>query len=48
MRMHGGFPDCAATGGSARVVDWISVPLGVATLDHSGDDVGIQQTVQPG
>ena len=40
MRMHGGFhaggPDGAP---SARVVDWISVPLGVATLRDQFRDV---------
>jgi len=39
MRMHGGFeqPDCGAP--AARVVDWISVPLGVATLRDQFRDV---------
>ncbi|MEL6170921.1 MAG: Ppx/GppA phosphatase family protein [Pseudomonadota bacterium] len=40
MRMHGGFPDCAvANEPTARVVDWISVPLGVATLRDQYIDV---------
>jgi len=40
MRMHVGFPDAArATGPTARVVDWISVPLGVATLRDQFNDV---------
>ena len=39
MRMHGGF-HCSETGrASARVVDWISVPLGVATLRDQFRDV---------
>ena len=39
MRLHRGFR--ASTGGfpAARVVDWISVPLGVATLRDQFDDV---------
>lgn len=39
MRLHRGFT--ASTGGfpAARVVDWISVPLGVATLRDQFDDV---------
>lgn len=37
MRLHMGF-NVASEGPSARVVDWISVPLGVATLkDQFGD-----------
>lgn len=39
MRMHGGFPVPTKTGGAARVVDWISVPLGVATLRDQFRDV---------
>ncbi|MEM8776453.1 MAG: Ppx/GppA phosphatase family protein [Pseudomonadota bacterium] len=40
MRMHGGFPDCsAANEPTAKVVDWISVPLGVATLRDQYVDV---------
>ncbi len=40
MRMHGGFPDARRSDGpSARVVDWISVPLGVATLRDQFNDV---------
>ena len=39
MRMHGGF-HCSESGrASARVVDWISVPLGVATLRDQFRDV---------
>lgn len=37
MRLHTGFRDQAANG--ARVVDWISVPLGVATLKDQFIDV---------
>ena len=37
MRLTDGFPDGAA--GTARVVDWISVPLGVATLRDQFADV---------
>ncbi len=39
MRMHGGFPTCDGEGAMARVVDWISVPLGVATLRDQFRDV---------
>lgn len=39
MRMHGGFPKPGCDGPSARVVDWISVPLGVATLRDQFSDV---------
>ncbi len=40
MRMHGGFPERrGAAGPAARVVDWISVPLGVATLRDQFRDV---------
>ncbi len=38
MRMHGGF-DSGGAGPRARVVDWISVPLGVATLRDQFRDV---------
>ncbi|KAF0677146.1 Ppx/GppA phosphatase family protein [Profundibacterium mesophilum] len=40
MRLHAGFrPDDASPFPAARVVDWISVPLGVATLREQFDDV---------
>lgn len=40
MRMHVGFPDhLNCDEASARVVDWISVPLGVATLRDQFNDV---------
>ena len=39
MRMHGGFPTSEGEGSKARVVDWISVPLGVATLRDQFSDV---------
>ncbi|MEM8538152.1 MAG: Ppx/GppA phosphatase family protein [Pseudomonadota bacterium] len=40
MRMHCGFPDCTASDEpTAKVVDWISVPLGVATLRDQFRDV---------
>ena len=40
MRLHAGFtPDDASPFQAARVVDWISVPLGVATLRDQFDDV---------
>ena len=40
MRLHSGFaPDPASLFPAARVVDWISVPLGVATLRDQFDDV---------
>jgi len=39
MRMHGGFKCQEAGRPSARVVDWISVPLGVATLRDQFNDV---------
>jgi len=40
MRLHSGFlPDQASPFAAARVVDWISVPLGVATLRDQFDDV---------
>lgn len=40
MRLHSGFaPDRASPFAAARVVDWISVPLGVATLRDQFDDV---------
>jgi exopolyphosphatase/guanosine-5'-triphosphate,3'-diphosphate pyrophosphatase len=37
MRLHAGFAQ--QSGATARVVDWISVPLGVATLKEQFDDV---------
>lgn len=40
MRLHAGFkPDVASPFPAARVVDWISVPLGVATLRDQFNDV---------
>lgn len=40
MRLHSGFaPDPASPFAAARVVDWISVPLGVATLRDQFIDV---------
>ncbi len=40
MRLHAGFkPDDGSPFPSARVVDWISVPLGVATLRDQFNDV---------
>jgi exopolyphosphatase/guanosine-5'-triphosphate,3'-diphosphate pyrophosphatase len=39
MRMHAGFECDAPGGGRAKVVDWISVPLGVATLKDQFADV---------
>jgi len=40
MRLHEGFePPAGAEGPPARVVDWISVPLGVATLKDQFSDV---------
>lgn len=39
MRMHLGFHTCEEGLPSARVVDWISVPLGVATLRDQFRDV---------
>ncbi|MGO4914721.1 Ppx/GppA phosphatase family protein [Pseudogemmobacter sp. W21_MBD1_M6] len=39
MRLHTGFKNEGATYPVARVVDWISVPLGVATLRDQFDDV---------
>ena len=40
MRMHGGFPEGRrGTDPVAKVVDWISVPLGVATLRDQFRDV---------
>ncbi|SER96227.1 Ppx/GppA phosphatase [Tranquillimonas rosea] len=40
MRLHSGFtPVDGSPFASARVVDWISVPLGVATLREQFDDV---------
>ncbi|NNF25409.1 MAG: Ppx/GppA family phosphatase [Rhodobacteraceae bacterium] len=40
MRLHAGFkPDDVSPFAAARVVDWISVPLGVATLREQFNDV---------
>jgi len=39
MRMHGGFDAPGDGGPKAKVVDWISVPLGVATLRDQFRDV---------
>ncbi len=39
MRLGRGFDNAAARGPKARVVDWISVPLGVATLRDQFADV---------
>jgi len=39
MRLHGGFNAPDSPFPAARVVDWISVPLGVATLKEQFDDV---------
>lgn len=39
MRLHAGFQQQASPFPMARVVDWISVPLGVATLREQFDDV---------
>ncbi len=39
MRMHGGFTPTNHGGPAAKVVDWISVPLGVATLRDQYIDV---------
>ena len=39
MRLHHGFKSEVAAFPAARVVDWISVPLGVATLREQFDDV---------
>jgi exopolyphosphatase/guanosine-5'-triphosphate,3'-diphosphate pyrophosphatase len=40
MRLHSGFkPDLSSPFPAAHVVDWISVPLGVATLRDQFDDV---------
>ncbi|MFV2033637.1 MAG: Ppx/GppA phosphatase family protein [Halocynthiibacter sp.] len=39
MRLHSGFHSDATPFPKARVVDWISVPLGVATLREQFDDV---------
>ena len=40
MRLHSGFKPSGSPFPHARVVDWISVPLGVATLRDQFDDVG--------
>ncbi len=39
MRLHAGFTATDSPFPAARVVDWISVPLGVATLREQFDDV---------
>ena len=39
MRLHGGFHTANGHANRARVVDWISVPLGVATLRDQFSDV---------
>jgi exopolyphosphatase/guanosine-5'-triphosphate,3'-diphosphate pyrophosphatase len=39
MRLHTGFQSDGTAGPHAKVVDWISVPLGVATLRDLFDDV---------
>ncbi|WP_299196435.1 Ppx/GppA phosphatase family protein [uncultured Tateyamaria sp.] len=39
MRLHSGFEQVASDMPEARVVDWISVPLGVATLREQFNDV---------
>ncbi|WP_299041815.1 Ppx/GppA phosphatase family protein [uncultured Tateyamaria sp.] len=39
MRLHSGFTQAASEIPEARVVDWISVPLGVATLREQFNDV---------
>ena len=39
MRLHGGFQQAKSELPTARVVDWISVPLGVATLRDQFSDV---------
>ncbi len=39
MRLHAGFQPREGAGPAARVVDWISVPLGVATLKDQFHDV---------
>jgi exopolyphosphatase/guanosine-5'-triphosphate,3'-diphosphate pyrophosphatase len=39
MRMHSGFKNVETPFPNARVVDWISVPLGVATLRDQFNDV---------
>jgi exopolyphosphatase/guanosine-5'-triphosphate,3'-diphosphate pyrophosphatase len=39
MRLHAGFNPVASPFPSAKVVDWISVPLGVATLRDQFNDV---------
>ncbi|PRY95214.1 Ppx/GppA phosphatase [Hasllibacter halocynthiae] len=39
MRMRGGFTSDPGPFAAARVVDWISIPLGVATLRDQFDDV---------
>ncbi|MEL6449885.1 MAG: Ppx/GppA phosphatase family protein [Pseudomonadota bacterium] len=39
MRLHSGFVQAVSTVPEAKVVDWISVPLGVATLREQFNDV---------
>lgn len=39
MRLHAGFSQGLSDGAEARVIDWISVPLGVATLRDQFNDV---------
>ena len=39
MRMHNGFHSSDGSSPAAKVVDWISVPLGVATLRDQFNDV---------
>ncbi len=39
MRLHSGFDGAASDIPAAKVVDWISVPLGVATLKDQFEDV---------
>ena len=39
MRMHMGFQESITSDSGAKVVDWISVPLGVATLRDQFNDV---------
>ncbi|MBC57866.1 MAG: exopolyphosphatase [Confluentimicrobium sp.] len=39
MRMHAGFHPAESPFAAAKVVDWISVPLGVATLKDQFEDV---------
>ena len=39
MRLHAGFHSADSPFSAAKVVDWISVPLGVATLRDQFNDV---------